>query len=107
MLDPSDIESISVLKDAASAAIYGSKAANGVILITTKRGRSGKARINYSGTVGMQSATRLMERMGSYEYATLTNELRKGRHPSSATRRYRSSATVATPRTTPIPTGTP
>ncbi len=77
MLDPSDIESISVLKDAASAAIYGSKAANGVILITTKRGRSGKARINYSGTVGMQSATRLMERMGSYEYATLTNELRK------------------------------
>ena len=74
MLDPSDIESISVLKDAASAAIYGSKAANGVILITTKRGKSGKARISYSGSVGMQSATRLMDRMGSFEYATLYNK---------------------------------
>ena len=74
MLDPSDIESISVLKDAASAAIYGSKAANGVILITTKRGKSGKARVSYSGSVGMQSATRLMDRMGSFEYATLYNK---------------------------------
>ncbi len=65
MLDPSDIESLSVLKDAASAAIYGSKAANGVILITTKRGKSGKARVSYSGSVGIQNATRLMERMDS------------------------------------------
>ena len=77
MLDPSDIESISVLKDAASASIYGSKAANGVILITTKRGKAGKARINYSGSMGIQSATRLMERMGSYEYATLYNGILK------------------------------
>ena len=77
MLDPNDIESLSVLKDAASAAIYGSKAANGVILVTTKRGKSGKARISYSGSAGMQSATRLMERMGSYEYAKLYNEVNK------------------------------
>ena len=49
-IDPNDIESISVLKDAASAAIYGSKAANGVILITTKRGKSGKPTVNYNGT---------------------------------------------------------
>ena len=75
MLDPSDIESLSVLKDAASAAIYGSKAANGVILITTKRGKSGKARVSYSGSVGMQNATRLMERMDSYEYASLYNKV--------------------------------
>ncbi len=50
-LDPNDIESISVLKDAASAAIYGSKAANGVILITTKRGKSGKPQVSYNGYV--------------------------------------------------------
>ena len=48
-VDPNDIESISVLKDAASAAIYGSKAANGVVLITTKRGKTGQTKISYSG----------------------------------------------------------
>ena len=53
-VDPNDIESISVLKDAASAAIYGSKASNGVILITTKRGKTGKPRISYNGYVGFQ-----------------------------------------------------
>ena len=47
-IDPNDIESISVLKDAASAAIYGSKAANGVILVTTKRGKAGKATVSYN-----------------------------------------------------------
>ena len=52
MLNPNDIESISVLKDASSAAIYGSKASNGVILITTKRGKTGAPRISYNGYVG-------------------------------------------------------
>ena len=56
-LDPNDIESISVLKDAASAAIYGSKAANGVILITTKRGKSGKPQVSYNGYVSVQNPT--------------------------------------------------
>ncbi|MFV0505088.1 MAG: SusC/RagA family TonB-linked outer membrane protein [Bacteroidales bacterium] len=74
-VDPNDIESISVLKDAASAAIYGSKAANGVILITTKRGKEGKTRVSYSGYIGFQNATNTIERMGSYEYATLLNGL--------------------------------
>lgn len=73
-LDPNDIESISVLKDAASAAIYGSKAANGVILITTKRGKSGKPTVSYSGYFSMQNATKMVDRMSSYEYATLYNE---------------------------------
>lgn len=53
-IDPNDVESISVLKDAASAAIYGSKASNGVILITTKRGKTGKPRISYNGYVGIR-----------------------------------------------------
>lgn len=73
-VDPNDIESISVLKDAASAAIYGSKASNGVILITTKRGKTGKPRITYNGYVGLQSPTEMIERMGSYNYARLYNQ---------------------------------
>ena len=72
-VDPNDIESISVLKDAASAAIYGSKAANGVVLITTKRGKTGQTKISYSGYLSFQNATNMIERMGSYEYASLLN----------------------------------
>lgn len=73
-LDPQDIASISVLKDASSAAIYGSKAANGVILITTKRGSSGKPQINYNGNVGLSNATALMDRMSSGDYAYWYNK---------------------------------
>lgn len=70
-IDPNDVESISVLKDAASAAIYGSKASNGVILITTKRGKTGKPKISYNGYVGIQNASKLVERLSSYDYARL------------------------------------
>lgn len=70
-VDPNDIESISVLKDAASAAIYGSKASNGVILITTKRGKTGKPRITYNGYVGLQYPTEMIKRLSSYDYARL------------------------------------
>lgn len=73
-VDPNDIESISVLKDAASAAIYGSKASNGVILITTKRGKTGKPRISYNGYVGLQRPTEMIDRISSYDYARLYNE---------------------------------
>lgn len=73
-VDPNDIESISVLKDAASAAIYGSKAANGVVLITTKRGKTGQTKISYSGYLSFQNATNMIERMRSYEYASLLNQ---------------------------------
>ena len=74
-IDPNDVESISVLKDAASAAIYGSKASNGVILITTKRGKTGKPRISYNGYVGIQSPAKLVERMSSYDYARLYSKV--------------------------------
>ena len=70
-VDPNDIESISVLKDAASAAIYGSKASNGVILITTKRGKSGKPRINYNGYVSIQNPTMLQDLMSSYDLSLI------------------------------------
>ncbi|MGL5272741.1 MAG: SusC/RagA family TonB-linked outer membrane protein [Phocaeicola sp.] len=75
-LDPNDIESISVLKDAASAAIYGSKAANGVIVVTTKRGKAGKSLVSYAATFGWQSPTRLANYVNSADYARLTNEAR-------------------------------
>lgn len=72
-LTPADIDNISVLKDASSAAIYGSRAANGVILVTTKKGREGKTRITYNGSVGMSQATALPELAHSYEYAEYYN----------------------------------
>ena len=73
-LDPNDIESISVLKDAASAAIYGSKAANGVIVVTTKRGKVGKSQISYAATFGWSKPTNLAKYCSSADYARLTNE---------------------------------
>jgi TonB-linked SusC/RagA family outer membrane protein len=73
-LDPNDIESISVLKDASSAAIYGSKASNGVVLVTTKRGKSGAPRISYNAYLGIQTPTDMIERLSSYDYATLLNK---------------------------------
>lgn len=72
-IDPNDIESISVLKDAASAAIYGSKASNGVILITTKRGKTEKPQVTYSGYVSFQKPTETVNRLSSYDYGRLYN----------------------------------
>lgn len=72
-LNPEDIESISVLKDA-SAAIYGARAANGVILVTTKRGAEGKVKVNYSGNLSFSQPTRIPEMMNAYQYATYVNE---------------------------------
>ncbi|TKG95586.1 SusC/RagA family TonB-linked outer membrane protein [Puteibacter caeruleilacunae] len=73
-LNPNDIESYTLLKDAASAAIYGSRAANGVLLITTKRGTTGKPKFNYDGYVGFLSPTETPETVDSYTWATLRNE---------------------------------
>lgn len=82
-LDPNDIASISVLKDAASAAIYGSKAANGVILITTKRGSTGKPKISYSGYISFQNTTETIDRLSSYEYASMYNDALKSEDKAS------------------------
>ncbi len=71
---PNDIESISVLKDAASASIYGVRAANGVILITTKKGNTEKKTLSYSGSYGVQTATVLPKYINSWDWATLFNE---------------------------------
>ncbi|MBW7891941.1 MAG: TonB-dependent receptor, partial [Chitinophagaceae bacterium] len=73
-LNPADIESVSVLKDAA-AAIYGSRAGNGVILITTKRGKTGKPTISYDFNYGIAQPTRVPKMSDAPEYATIRNEL--------------------------------
>lgn len=81
-LNPEDIESISVLKDA-SAAIYGARAANGVILVTTKRGKEGKVKFNYSGNVSFSQPTRIPKMLSSLEYATYINEYDAGHGEAS------------------------
>jgi len=75
-VNPGDIESIEVLKDAASGAIYGARAANGVILVTTKKGKMGKAQINYNFSQGWQSAWKKRDVTGATDYAILQNERR-------------------------------
>ena len=73
-INPNDIESISVLKDAATAAIYGARAANGVVLVTTKKGKASKVSVSYNGYVGFNRATALPEYVDSWDYARLLNE---------------------------------
>jgi len=73
-LNPSDIESIDVLKDAASAAIYGARAANGVILVTTKQGKSGKVQLSYDGYVGSQYIAKMPSLLNAKEYMTIMDE---------------------------------
>lgn len=75
-LNPADIERIDVLKDAASAAIYGAQAANGVVLVTTKSGKQGSCKITYDGYVGWQSVGRKFEMLNSREYMTIMDEAR-------------------------------
>lgn len=73
-INQSDIESIEVLKDAASAAIYGTRAATGVILVTTKKGRAGKFTVSYNGFYGVSSPARKLDLLNATQYAAVMNE---------------------------------
>lgn len=73
-INTDDIESIEVLKDASAAAIYGSRGSNGVVLLTTKRGKEGKTIISYDSYVGVQQVTKKLDLLNAYEYATLNAE---------------------------------
>jgi TonB-linked SusC/RagA family outer membrane protein len=75
VVDPGDIESIEVLKDASATAIYGARGANGVIIITTKRGKEGAPVISYDGFYGFQTVTKTMNMMDGYEFVKLQSEL--------------------------------
>lgn len=76
-IDPSEIESITVLKDASATAVFGVRGANGVILITTKRGKEGKAKISFSTSASVLMPTKMVEQANSYEYATFYNAMSK------------------------------
>lgn len=73
-INPNDILGISVLKDASSTAVYGIRAANGVIIITTRRGQDGAPKVSFSGNFGLTSATNLQKGLSSYEWALFRNE---------------------------------
>jgi len=86
-LNPSDIESIDVLKDAASAAIYGARAANGVILVTTKSGRKGRIEVSYDGYYGVQNVPKMPDLLDAKQYMEIYNEERviaRGGDPANA-----------------------
>jgi TonB-linked SusC/RagA family outer membrane protein len=72
-INPNDIESIEILKDASAAAIYGSRGANGVVLITTKHGKAGKTKVSYEGYAGVQNVTKTLDMMNGEEFATMSN----------------------------------
>ena len=73
-INPSDIESLDILKDASATAIYGARGANGVVIITTKKGKVGKAQITYDGSVTMHHVTRTIPMMDAYEFVKLQAE---------------------------------
>ncbi len=76
-INPADIESFEVLKDGSATAIFGSRAANGVILITTKRGSSGKAKVNYNTSVGMNEAVETFKLLNGDQFVEIANEKRR------------------------------
>ena len=75
-INPSDIQSMEILKDASSTAIYGSRGSNGVILITTKQGSEGKAQVTFDTSVGLSTVRKQYELLNAYEYATALNDIR-------------------------------
>ena len=85
-LDPNEIESITVLKDASSTAVYGVRGANGVILVTTKRGQLGKPQISFTTNFGIEKPTHLLKFIDSYTYATTYNESQLNTDPNAALR---------------------
>jgi TonB-linked SusC/RagA family outer membrane protein len=74
-INPADIEAIEILKDASATAIYGSRGANGVIIITTKKGKDGKTNVNYSGYYGLQNVAKKLDVLTADEYMTVLNDI--------------------------------
>ncbi len=83
-LNPNDIESTNILKDASATAIYGSRGANGVVVITTKQGKIGKPQISYDGSFGISQVTKTLDMMSGYEFVKLQNEI----EPTRTAKRY-------------------
>ena len=80
-IDPNEIESITILKDASATAVFGVRGANGVVLVTTKRGSAGKAKISVSTSMSVIAPTKTIELANSYQYATFYNQMQLNDHP--------------------------
>ncbi len=109
-INPQDIENISVLKDAASSAIYGSRAANGVILVTTRQGAEESPRVTYSGNVSFETVAKRLNLVTDYaDFMEIQNAglIATDKHPASLRGRSTNGATMpdATPPSIPTPTG--
>lgn len=88
-INPADIEGIEVLKDAAATAIYGSRGANGVILVTTKKGKAGHLQLNYDGSIGTQSVLKKIDVLNAHDFAVLRNEALYDANPGLGQNQYR------------------
>lgn len=93
-INPSDIESIDILKDASATAIYGSRGANGVIIITTKRGKSNKSQITLESSYGLQSLRKKLDLLDAKEFASLRNDALFDSNPSLGPNQYLSQAEI-------------
>ena len=87
-INPGDIESITVLKDASATAIYGSRGANGVVIITTKQGKAGKASVTYDGSIGVQSIRKKIDVLNAREFASLRNDALYDTNPQKGRYQY-------------------
>ena len=94
-INPGDIESINILKDASATAIYGSRGANGVVIITTKQGKAGeRAKITYEGSVGVQSLRKKIDVLDAQNFARLRNESLYDQNPSKGRNQYLSDSEI-------------
>ena len=87
-INPGDIESITILKDASATAIYGSRGANGVVIITTKQGKAGKTTVSYDGSIGVQSLRKKVDVLNAREFASLRNEALYDTNPDKGRYQY-------------------
>ncbi len=94
-LDPNEIENLTILKDASATALYGVKGANGVIIVTTRRGKEGKPSISFSTQTAIQTPTSLLEFLGSYDHARLMNEAYLNENPTGTLLPYSDEALEA------------
>ncbi|MDR2270796.1 MAG: TonB-dependent receptor [Sphingobacterium sp.] len=88
-INPADIEGIEVLKDAAATAIYGSRGANGVVLVTTKKGKAGHVQLNYDGSLGVQRVLKKIDVLNAHDFAILRNQALYDANPSLGPNQYR------------------
>lgn len=94
-INPADIESVEVLKDAAATAIYGSRGANGVVIVTTKTGKTGRAQLRYDGRIGQQSVINTIDVLNARDFALLRNEALYDAYPAQGPNQYLSQEQIA------------